>query len=110
MVMYSGRLVEIASRDALFAAPVHPYTRALLAAVPSAAPARDGVAMPPPVRIEPIASVLTLDHGCAFRDRCPHALARCATTVPHLDEVAAGHSVACHRSQELMSPGDILSR
>jgi oligopeptide transport system ATP-binding protein len=103
MVMYSGRLVEIASRDALFAAPVHPYTRALLAAVPSAAPARDGAAMPPPVRIEPVASVLTLDHGCAFRDRCPHALALCATTVPHLDEVAAGHSAACHRSRELMS-------
>jgi oligopeptide transport system ATP-binding protein len=106
LVMYSGRLVEIAPRDALFATPVHPYTRALLAAVPSPAPVRDAAAMPlfvEPSRIEPSASALTLDSGCAYRDRCAYALAVCTTTVPSLDDVAAGHSVACHRSRELMS-------
>jgi oligopeptide transport system ATP-binding protein len=107
LVMYSGRLVEIAPRDALFSAPVHPYTRALLAAVPSV-PGQDGATGPlrappvpsPPIRIEPTASLPTPDSGCAFRDRCAYALAVCATIAPPLEEVAPGHWVACHRSQE----------
>jgi oligopeptide transport system ATP-binding protein len=111
LVMYSGRLVEIAPRDALFAAPAHPYTRALLAAVPSLPQARDGMIGPspappmlwPPARIEPTVLPLTPESGCAFRDRCPYAVAVCGTTVPALEEVAAGHRVACHRSRELMS-------
>jgi oligopeptide transport system ATP-binding protein len=114
LVMYSGRLVEIAPRDVLFATPVHPYTRALLAAVP-AAPGQDGAAKPPrappltrPIaeareRIEPTTLPPTPDSGCAFRDRCAHAVAVCGTTVPPLEEVAAGHWVACHRSREFTS-------
>ena len=116
LVMYSGRLVEIAPRDRLFAAPTHPYTRALLAAVParSTAPPRasaPGASAPgasasgasasgasAPRLPEPSAHT-----GCAYRDRCAHALPLCAATVPPLDEVAAGHFVACHRSRELMS-------
>src|SRR5260370_12411137 len=105
--MYSGRLVEIAPRDALFATPVHPYTRALLAAVPSVPPAEDGAAGPlrappmssPPIRIESTASLLTSGSGCAFRDRCPYAVTVCGTTVPPLEEVAAGDLGGCHRSQ-----------
>jgi oligopeptide transport system ATP-binding protein len=108
LVMYSGRLVEIAPRDALFAAPVHPYTRALLAAVPAVPPAGDQATGPlrappsaqPPMRIEPGASQPISEAGCAFRDRCPCAVAVCGTTVPPLEEVAAGHWVACHRSRE----------
>jgi oligopeptide transport system ATP-binding protein len=118
LVMYSGSLVEIAACDALFAAPIHPYTRALLAAVPSLPPARDGATgllrappiaqrpngelpMPsPPGSVEPAASPLTSESGCAFRDRCPYAVAVCGTTVPPLEEVAAGHWVACHRAKE----------
>ena len=112
LVMYSGRLVEISPRDTLFASPVHPYTRALLAAVP-APPSEHGAAEPsrtpfgtdPPLRTEPTppraATPSAADVGCAFRDRCAYALAICGTTVPPLEEVAAGHRVACHRSREL---------
>src|SRR5260370_37580205 len=106
--MYSGRLVEIAPRDALFATPVHPYTRALLAAVPSVPPAEDGAAGPlrappmssPPIRIESTASLLTSGSGCAFRDRCPYAVTVGGTTVPPLEEVAAGRVGAVPRRQE----------
>jgi oligopeptide transport system ATP-binding protein len=116
LVMYSGTLVEIAPCDALFGAPIHPYTRALLAAVPSVPPARDGATAPlraPPIAERPIAelpgsaasaaSPLTPGPGCAFRDRCHYAVAVCGTTVPLLEEVAAGRWVACHRSQEFMA-------
>jgi oligopeptide transport system ATP-binding protein len=108
LVMYSGRLVEIAPRDALFAEPLHPYTRALLAAVPTLPPAQEGAAGPllrappisaPPARVES-ASPMTSESGCAFRDRCAYAAAVCGTTVPPLEEVAAGHWVACHRARE----------
>ena len=101
LVMYSGTLVEIAPRDVLFAAPIHPYTRTLLAAVPSATgePARDPM---PPVLIE-APSLQRAAGGCPFRDRCGYALAVCAARVPPLEEVAMGHSVACHRARELMS-------
>lgn len=97
LVMYSGRLVEIAPRDALFAAPIHPYTRALLAAVPSLHPGRGRVSAPA------IAASPASESGCAFRDRCAHALAACAATVPPLEELAAGHWVACHRAREFLS-------
>jgi len=121
LVMYSGRLVEIAPRDALFATPVHPYTRALLAAVPVAPPphgaaepyrapsvAEPQVAGPPiggppiddaPLRAASAASPPAADFGCAFRDRCAYAVGICETAV-RLEEVAEGHWVACHRSRE----------
>jgi oligopeptide transport system ATP-binding protein len=91
LVIYLGRLVEIAPRDVLFAAPVHPYTRALLAAA-------SGVALgeaEPPATEAP--------SGCVFRDRCPHAQIPCAAAQPALEAVAAEHWVACRRSRELMS-------
>ena len=104
LVMYSGRLVEIAPRDALFASPLHPYTRALLAAVP-AAPARDRAAPPlraPPVAGQPVraAPLPAPQSGCVFRDRCTYAVAVCQTTVPPLEETAPGHWAACHRARE----------
>src|SRR3984957_4446572 len=79
LVMYLGKLVEIAARDALFAAPIHPYTRALLAAVP-AIPMKFA-AQAPPIPLEARWSPLA-GAGCAFRDRCAYALPVCAVTTP----------------------------
>jgi oligopeptide transport system ATP-binding protein len=105
LVIYLGKLVEIAPCDALFAAPVHPYTRALLAAVPrlphaARAPAPAGPVVPP----EPALQERLMASGCAFRDRCPYVLPVCETNEPPLVEVAAGHWAACHRSQETLIP------
>ena len=99
MVMYLGKLVEIASSDALFAAPVHPYTRALLAAVPQIPP----VAAAAPL-VEGYLSAGSVAIGCAFRDRCPYALPLCASSDPPLTELDGGRRVACHRSHEVLNP------
>jgi oligopeptide transport system ATP-binding protein len=102
MVMYLGKLVEIASCEALFAAPVHPYTRALLSAVPRIPPVADVAASAPLAEASLTAAALA--HGCAFRDRCPYALPLCASSDPPLSEIASGHWVACHRSHETLNP------
>ncbi|MDX7159191.1 Oligopeptide transport ATP-binding protein OppF [Klebsiella pasteurii] len=91
-VMYLGQLVETASRDALFSRPLHPYTQALLAAVPTLDPNSEPLAVvqgeiPDPSR--PPA-------GCRFSSRCPQASDRCRREIPELREVADGHRVACH--------------
>ena len=102
MVMYLGRLVEVASCEALFAAPVHPYTRALLSAVPRIPPVEGAPASAPlPERSLAAGSIA---HGCAFRDRCPYVLPLCASTDPPLCEIAPGRWVACHRSHETLNP------
>jgi oligopeptide/dipeptide ABC transporter ATP-binding protein len=97
LVIYAGRLVEIASCDALFAAPLHPYTRALLASVPqlNAAPAA--------ATVENWSAAQPIADGCAFRNRCPLALPICGTRPP-LAEVSAGRWAACHRSHEPLNP------
>lgn len=91
-VMYLGQLVETASRDALFRQPLHPYTQALLAAVPTLDPDSEPVAMVSGEIPDPSKPPA----GCRFHTRCPHAIARCREDIPALREVENGHRVACH--------------
>jgi oligopeptide/dipeptide ABC transporter ATP-binding protein len=101
-VMYVGRIVETAPTTALYATPRHPYTEALLAAVPKADPAlRDQTSAP---RGE-IADPANPPPGCAFHPRCPYAVDRCRTELPALQEIAPAHWSACHRSAELSLRG-----
>ena len=93
MVMYLGRLVETAEAKALIRAPRHPYTQALISAVPEVAPdsKRTRIVLPGDVP-----SPIHPPSGCPFHPRCPVAEARCRTEVPPLREVASGHWAACH--------------
>ena len=92
LIMYLGRIVEAAPARDLFAQPDHPYTRALLAEVPTLARRRR---VYQPIRGE-IPSPLAPPSGCHFHPRCPHALPRCTTEAPALREIAPGHLSACH--------------
>jgi oligopeptide transport system ATP-binding protein len=107
LVMYLGKLVEIAPCDALFESPVHPYTRALLAAVPQIPYTAVAAAPPTPGETVPrgeLAAPDLMSSGCAFRDRCPYVVPVCEAHEPPLLEVAPGHWAACHRSQESLNP------
>src|SRR5437763_4880747 len=92
VIMYLGRVVEIAPTEALFAAPNHPYTQALLLEAPRIDRRRTSFA---PVKGE-IPSPLAPPSGCHFHPRCPHAMPRCSAEVPMLREIAPGHRSACH--------------
>ncbi len=96
VVMYLGRIVEIAERDAFYREPLHPYSRLLMSAVPSIERAGRDAAAPPPVAGEP-PSPLAPPSGCAFRTRCPLAYADCAKTLPELRPAGPGRQVACLR-------------
>lgn len=97
-VMYLGRIVEIAPADALYRNPLHPYTKALLAAVPSRTP---GAQRHKEILLGDLPSPHALPSGCSFRSRCPYAVSACATSVPPLLEVAPGHAKACIRDDIL---------
>jgi oligopeptide/dipeptide ABC transporter ATP-binding protein len=92
MVLYLGRVMEVGPVRAIFTAPRHPYTAALL----SAAPGRTLARRLPPLAGE-IPSPADPPSGCVFRTRCPFALPACAAAVPALGEVAPGHAKACIR-------------
>jgi len=98
-IMYLGRVVELADTARIFAAPAHPYTRVLLAAAPSLTP---GLKLAATVTGEP-PSPTAIPSGCAFRTRCAYAIDACAATIPPLDAVPAGGSVACLRWREISS-------
>ncbi len=93
LVMYLGRVVEEGPTADLIESPAHPYTHALVAAVPvpHVDQARDAL----PIRGQ-LSDAPTAGPGCVFRDRCPQAFARCAAETPALRPVAAGRKVACH--------------
>ncbi|BDW86027.1 ABC transporter ATP-binding protein [Roseicyclus marinus] len=101
-VMYLGEVVECGPAADLYAAPKHPYTEALLAAIPVASygarPARTMVEGDPPNPIAP-------PPGCRFHPRCPHATDLCRSERPTLTDLGAGRSVACHRAAELSLDG-----
>ena len=92
VVMYLGRVVEIAPTEALFEAPNHPYTQALLAEVPRLDRKQRRFV---PIKGE-IPSPLNPPTGCHFHPRCPQAMARCAAEAPALREIAPGRRSACH--------------
>ncbi len=98
-VMYLGRLVETAPTRKLFAAPRHPYTKALFSAIPSLDPDDRGKAQ----KLEgEIPSPTNQPPGCKFHTRCPFVIDICKTQEPELDGDGTGHAVSCHRWKELM--------
>ncbi|MEX0785345.1 MAG: ABC transporter ATP-binding protein, partial [Dehalococcoidia bacterium] len=95
-VMYLGKLMELTGRDELYQNPLHPYTKALLSAVPIPDPEveskRERIILsgdvPSPMHPPP---------GCVFHTRCPIAIDECRTEIPEWRQVAPDHFVACHR-------------
>jgi peptide/nickel transport system ATP-binding protein len=96
-VMYLGKIVEIGPKRRIFSAPKHPYTEALLSAVPVPVP---GAARRRIILKGDIPSPIDLPTGCRFHTRCPHAFARCRSEEPVLRPVADGHLAACHLNDE----------
>lgn len=94
LVMYLGRVVEIAECDELYHNTLHPYTRTLLSAVPVADPVVEESRERVPIRGE-VPSLTNRPTGCPFNDRCSHACDRCRREVPALKDVGGGHEVAC---------------
>ncbi len=92
-VMYLGEIVEIGPRDALHLTPKHPYTQALLSAVPVADPTLRRERIVPKGEV---ASPLAVPSGCRFHPRCPFAFDRCRVERPLLQTLAGGHQAACH--------------
>ena len=97
-VMYVGKLVETAPTQELFRSPKHPYTAALLSAVPEADPR---VRSNRTVLQGEVANPANPPTGCYFHPRCPHAQDRCRTETPTLEEISPGRFISCHRSKEL---------
>ena len=97
VVMYRGRIVERSPAQELFARPLHPYTRTLLAAVPQLSVGRRARQRMPAGTSDATGTW----EGCAFAPRCPHVVDRCRTLTPALRDVRPAHAAACHLAEEL---------
>ena len=97
-VMYLGSMVELADKDELFDNPLHPYTKALLSAIPIPDPTikRDRI-----ILTGDIPSPANPPKGCKFHTRCPYATDKCRNEAPEYREIKEGHFVACHRVEEI---------
>jgi oligopeptide transport system ATP-binding protein len=95
MVMYMGKVAEMATRDELYRHPRHPYTRALMESIPIPDPDIERAKRGAPLKGD-LPSPMNPPSGCAFRTRCPQAQQRCATEAPEWNEKAPGHWAACH--------------
>ena len=103
-VMYVGRIVELAERVSLFSRPLHPYTEALMSAVPLADPAAARARRRIRLKGE-VADPANPPSGCHFHPRCRYAVDRCRVEVPRLRTFGRGQTVACHRAEELTLNG-----
>lgn len=101
-VMYVGKIVEMASTAELFHTPYHPYTAALMMAVPVPDPSKRHIIQDLPGEV---ASPANPPSGCYFHPRCEYAQERCRTETPQLREVSPDHFVSCHRAEELRLAG-----
>jgi len=99
-VMYLGRIVEIADKRKLFENPSHPYTQALLSAVPKANPKAKRERI---ILTGDLPSPANPPSGCTFHPRCRYATEACKMNAPQLQEVGEGHMVSCHHYQEVLS-------
>lgn len=100
-VMYLGTLVEMAESNELYTNPMHPYTKALLSAIPIVDPLKAREHKRIQLKGE-LPSPMNIPEGCRFVTRCPYATEACKNGVPKLQEISKGHSVACHRAKEIL--------
>ncbi|MBI3708057.1 MAG: ATP-binding cassette domain-containing protein [Proteobacteria bacterium] len=105
-VMYLGKIVEYADKRKLFAEPRHPYTQALLSAIPIPDPTIKRQRM---ILQGDVPSPLNPPSGCRFQTRCPHARERCRTEEPLAESDGAGHKIACHFWREIAPPPKLAS-
>ena len=101
-VMYVGRIVEVANTRELFHTPKHPYTEALLSAVPKPDPRLRSQRI---ILEGEVADPSNPPSGCYFHPRCRHAIDRCKSETPQLEELSPNHWVSCHRARELTLNG-----
>ena len=100
-VMYLGTLVEVAESNELYTNPMHPYTKALLSAIPIVDPLKAREHKRIQLKGE-LPSPMNIPEGCRFVTRCPYATEACKNGVPKLQEISKGHFVACHRAKEIL--------